>query len=153
MGDTWSTEDAPVLAATLACLDRDGTADGQEIADEAGLDEDLVVRSLRRLSTGGYLVAEFAIWPFPRGNNGLSMDRLSSIYVTAATDRARHASGQWPDPESLTAALVATLQDMAENGRGDEKTRAQKILDALAGSGTAVLTEAISTITLRLAGM
>lgn len=153
MPDTWTTEDAPVLAAALASLDRDGDADGHAIADEAGLDEDLVVRSLRRLSTGGYLVAHFAMWPFPRGNTGLSLDRLSSIYVTEATDRARRAAGQWPDPESLTADVVTALQHMAEHGRGDEKTRAKRILDALAGGGTTVLSEALATVALRLTGM
>lgn len=153
MTDTWTTEDAPVLVAALTCLDRDGAADGHEVADEAGLDEDLVVRALRRLWSGKYLVADFAMWPFPRDSHGLSLDRLSSISVTEATDRARRASGQWPDPEALTADVVAALQRIEENGHGDEKSRARKILDALAGGGTTVLSEALATVTLRLSGM
>jgi hypothetical protein len=62
-------------------------------------------------------------------------------FIHRPTGHARRTVGTWPTPEGLADRIIAALEDTAANApTEEERSRAQKLLDAAKGVGKGVLT-------------
>jgi hypothetical protein len=88
MADTWASRDLPVLRAVVRRLDETGAyaVTVAEIADESGIDTEVVAKSLDALN--GPYVAKY--------QKLLTGGDPGPWYVTEVTPAARRVVGQWP---------------------------------------------------------
>jgi hypothetical protein len=123
--DTWGSRDYPVLEAAVRLVDAKAPewVRVSEIAIEAGLDEDEVVRALAALHP--LFVGEMAQY----AGGGVGQWTIDSV-----TAEARQLAGQWPRPESLIDQLAEAFKAAAE-GEPDaqERDRLRQLAGALTG--------------------
>jgi hypothetical protein len=96
------------------------------VAEDTGLTETEVDRSVRRLRDNGYLTANFY------GGGDLDISTITGLGLTA--------SGAWPSPETLADRLIAAVeQGLANATTDDERSRWRKLRDGLASAGRDVV--------------
>lgn len=138
MNSTWADRDFPVLESIVRRTDESGHEVGlDEIEQDTGLSPEDVQRAIKALdSDGGYIRVSTP-------NGGGHID-----FVLSATSKARREVGAWPTPENITSELVDRLEQLAndENAGEDTRTRARRMLDAVADGGGAVLTGVLTSI-------
>ena len=125
MEDTWGRRDYPVLEAAVRLVDEKAPewVRVSEIAIEAGLDEDDVVRALTALHP--LFVGEMAQY----SGGGAGQWTIDSV-----TSEARQLAGQWPSPGSLIGQLAAAFRVAADQEPGEqERDRLRQLADALTG--------------------
>jgi hypothetical protein len=123
--DTWGSRDYPVLEAAVRLVDEKAPewVRVSEIAVEAGLDEDDVVRALTALHP--LFVGEMAEY----SGGGVGQWTIDSV-----TSEARQLAGQWPSPESLIGQLAAAFRVAADREPdAQERSRLRQLADALTG--------------------
>lgn len=130
---TWASEDLPVLAAAIEIYDVKNRALGEEIAEKLGWPEKDVTRSLLRLESG-YLGL----------GRSKTLAGTTPPKVTDVSAEARRAAGQWPDPDKITADIVARLDEAADKAPEDKKRTIREFLHGAAGEaaglgGTAIV--------------
>lgn len=141
---SWVGEDLPVLTAAVALLDDATSVTGQEIMEKAQLDEDVVLRALRRLGSD-YLTVTWARLSGPAN--------LHWAIVEGATASARRVVGQWPDPETISREVVAELERVASSTTGDKGTKLRAFLEGGAESGAGLLGTLLGAAIARATGV
>ena len=125
MDDTWGSRDYPVLEAAVGLVDARAPewVRVSEIATEAGLDEDDVVRALTALHP--LFVGEMAEY----AGGGVGQWTIDSV-----TSEARQLVGQWPSPEALIDQLAGALRAAADHEPdAQERGRLRQLAGALTG--------------------
>ncbi|KQP26179.1 hypothetical protein [Aeromicrobium sp. Leaf272] len=135
--DTWYSRELPVLRYIVSQSEseRPRISAGwmsMEVraADGSNFGIDGVVRALRALERDSLIQMQW----FENSPNSPTVGVMDS-YVIDFSAEAYRIVGQWPNPESAADRMIAALEQIAEDGTEDEKTRAQKILAAFAGAG------------------
>lgn len=127
MEDTWGSRAYPALEAAVRLVDAKAPewVRVSEIAIEAGLDEDEVVRALTALHP--LFAGEMAQY----AGGGVGQWTIDSV-----TAEARQLAGQWPRPGSLIDQLAGAFKAAAE---GEPDARERDRLRQLAGALTGTL--------------
>lgn len=125
MDATWGRRDLPVLEAIISDLDMvpvgGGWPDGADIAAKTGLSLGDVGAALQALD-GNYITL-------------IRSGGVGDWHVTAVSQDARRAVGQWPSGESLIEQLAARIGEAAERETDQErKGRLQAVARGLAGA-------------------
>jgi hypothetical protein len=67
--------------------------------------------------------------------------------IRSVTPAARHATGQWPSPESITDRFLQTLDERIEaSPDGTERSRWVKMRDAVGGAGRDLFVDVVGTV-------
>lgn len=132
---TWATEDLPVLAAAIEIYDEKGRVDGDDIAAKLDLPEETVTRSLIRLESEYVTLKHY---------DAMGQRNVRAPLVTSISGEARRAAGQWPDPDKITADIIAHLDEAADKAPEDKKRTIREFLHGAAGEaaglgGTAIV--------------
>jgi len=122
--DTWGSRDYQVLEAAVGLVDARAPewVRVSEIATEAGLNEDDVVRALTALHP--LFVGEMAEY----AGGGVGQWTIDSV-----TSEARQLVGQWPSPEALIDQLAEAFKAAADH---EPDTQERGRLRQLAGTLT-----------------
>lgn len=145
MDDTWTNRELPVLQVVVAAFeDPDRHAlHILELIKLCGLPERDVQLAVRALWEARFIQA-------PRPPDQVTYP----INITAVTERARRAVGQWPTPENLVARLVEGFNAAAD--QEIEPTRKKRLREAaglLGGTAKDVATEVIAKVIVHAGGM
>lgn len=138
--DTWHARDLPILRLLIAEFEAGAfRVNAHTVAERLGFTRDRVELALRYLESDGLIEKP------PSGAR-----RQAVIEVQAVTGNGLRAAGAWPTEQTALDRMLASLEAIAINTDvpDDERSRARKILDQLAGDGrnvglavlTAVLT-------------
>lgn len=135
--DTWFSRDLPVLDAMVTHMDEHGPGTFPSLNDFAHgltMDVEVVVRAACALE-GSYI--ELRKYMGPAGHW-----RVVDVHPSART-----ATGQWPNPESLSERILESLEEVID-GEDEERTGKLRVAAEVLGStakgvGTSVLTAAI----------
>ena len=142
--NTWFSRDLPVLDAIVVYLDEHGGSSYPQLYDIAamtGLHDEQVVRAAAALEDD-YIQLHKTMGP-ARG-----------WAVVSVNSAARIATGQWPNPETLSARILAGIEAAAEAESDD--VRRGKLRSAAEVLGTAardVGTDVLTAVILRATGM
>lgn len=124
LSDTWTSRDLPFLRLVAQEIEDDGPGiDTRGIAPILDLDEHQAAAATRALDSGGFLT-------------GVTFG-LGSGYadIFGVTGKARTAVGFWPSPEVGYERLLAKLDELIEASTPEERTRLQRVRDAVVSSG------------------
>ena len=134
MLDLWTRFDLPVLTLLVERLEVEGAHRVNTPLTLEGLTEAQVQAALRRLEAGGFI-------------DGVASDASYPIIITSVTERALRAVGAWPTAEEFVDRLLASLTRLAEEApTPEERSRARRVLDGVAGVGRDVLVNAAGSV-------
>jgi hypothetical protein len=137
--ETWTTRELPVLRALVDKFDdiETGSVRIETLPAATGLAEIDVHRALRSLDTAD-----------PPYMSGTRISELPyPIIISNVTERARRAVGQWPASDLAADAIVAALNDAAEQESDEEKRSSLRNTAAfLGGAGKEVLYRVITQV-------
>jgi hypothetical protein len=129
--ERWYSRDFPVLLEAARMLDAGNQIDESQVAATLGIDATQVYDAIADLRQSDYL-DDSAAFTMP-GTRGASMAMPT---ITRLTERGRRAVGIWPNEEQAGDQLLWILEQKVEHaGSGDEKSKWQRIRDAVAGAG------------------
>lgn len=134
--ETWTNRDFPVLKALVELADDLDLIQADDVVRRVDLSRADVVKAMRALAnnTPSYFVG------FQYGN-------AENPLLQSVTGYARRAVDVWPNPETVTVALLEALQRQIDSMPEDEeKTKAKRALDWLRTTGEAVLIHVLTEI-------
>jgi hypothetical protein len=137
--DTWADRELPVLRVLVEKLDNPDTFNVHinELPQATGLDMADVQRALRALSTASPAYFEWAGFE----------EATYPIAITAVTERALRAVGQWPASDHAADAIVAALNEAADTEPDEEKRSGlRKAAAFLGGAGKDVLYRVVTQV-------
>lgn len=121
--DIWYHRDLLVLREVARRVETGDDLDIDAVADSLAMDPDTVASAGERLEEDGYLA------------DSIKVD-IGVIRFHRVTAKGRREVGQWPSPEIAADRLVAALQAAVDDApEGPEKTRRQKVMEAVTGMG------------------
>ena len=125
--DTWFSRDLPVLDAIVGIHEQTGRdmIRAEAVVSATGFDRDTVVRAVRALHSGGYLVG------------GKGSAQMAFLFVGAPTGAARQAVGAWPTPERQLDRLIDALTSAVDDDTRpeEERSKLKQVLLGLKGAG------------------
>ncbi|MER5539169.1 MULTISPECIES: hypothetical protein [Streptomyces] len=138
MDTTWAQRDLPVLDALVQQLDDAAGAAFPELRDVAGptgLEINEVVKAALALDSAGFLHLSKTAGP------------PSGWYVKEVSREARQVVGQWPSAEQLLDALVARLEDAADDEPDPEqRSRLREAASTAGGAARGVFVDVLSGV-------
>lgn len=138
--ETWSTVELPILRAIVSAQQTQQTVWNAAIEAVPELDEHLRRTVFFWLHDGGYITAK------------VTPDRWN-IEVTGATPKTLRLTGAWPTAESELARLIALLNEKIASTDGAEKTKLERLREALVGMGQGTATSLFSAYLSRYLGI
>jgi hypothetical protein len=120
--ETWPTVELPILRAIVRAQQNQEIVWKAVIDAVPDLDQRLRQTTLFWLHDAEYITATVSVFG-------------DSIQVRGATEKTLRLTGAWPTPESELARLIALLDERIASAEGDEKTKLQRLRDALVGMG------------------
>lgn len=137
--ETWVSRDLPVLRAAVRLCEEKRVASREAIMEVTGFNKWTVILAFDALAAEQ-----------PPFFDELSNRTTNAGYraVAVPTGHARRTVGTWPTPESLADAIIARLQQAADDHTAspEMRDRAKQGLMAFLGSGKDILIGAAGSI-------
>lgn len=110
--NTWTVAYPILERATQYFIENDDILWLEELEDPAlkEVDDELIQRELKHLEDDGYLTLD--------NREGLVLS------ITGVTPKAKRAVGAWPNEETVGAAVLSALEEMAEKEEEPERKNA-----------------------------
>ncbi|MFI7162838.1 hypothetical protein ACIBM3_10295 [Rhodococcus erythropolis] len=139
MDETWISRDLPVLRAAVKLCEEKRVASREDLIEVTGFDKRTVILAFDALAAEQ-----------PPFFDELSNRTTNAGYraVAAPTGHARRTVGTWPTPESFADAVIARLQQTADDEAAspEMRERAKQGLVAFLGAGKDILIGAAGSI-------
>jgi hypothetical protein len=114
-----------------------------DLASSSELDADTLQRGLKALHEGGYVTGIRM--------SGHSEYRIYYLQNIGLTTAARRAVGQWPS-DSLERLVEVLNQRLNATDDPDEKSRLERLRDAIVDAGSAITVDVLKAWAIHLAG-
>ena len=139
---TWAARERPILESLFE-LEEEGENRVYSglVAERTGLPEDQVMRGLVALREAGYYRGETL--------NGFTQTVIIRPHLT---EKGRREIGQWP-ADSYDALLAALTDRIAREEDATERTKLQRLLDAVTSIGRDVAVDVIGAALKRATGL